>query len=341
MKPLRVKDLRRIASLRHSAFQTIRRFFDGRAYLEIDAPILIEANAVETHIDPLKTHVQDPYSDRIHVKYLATSPEIHMKRLLAHGLERIYFLGHVFRDREGSPIHRHEFMMLEWYEAGATLNDLIAQCEDLFSLLCEALTDHKQITRSDDSILDFGSGFETLSMASAWDKYAGIDLESALSQIAQGDQNALVRAVLKSGESLREQADFEDAFAHIMLKKIEPQIGRNRPCALYNWPAQTAALADLCDENPLFAQRFELYFGGMELANAFRELTDSTEQRARFAEANNDRLQLGREALPIDESFIHDLSQMPPASGIAIGIDRLIALISGAQDLREIISLAK
>lgn len=326
------KDIHATAAFRHKAFQIIRRFFDERAYIEIDAPVLIPANAVEAYIDPIEACVHDPISDQITKKYLSTSPEIHMKRLLAHGLDRLYFLGHVFRDREGSPSHRNEFMMLEWYQTGAELNDLISECENLFALLSQ------QIGSSAPCLM---SGIERLEMASAWDQYAGIDLEKALKRMQNGDQQALVKAVKISGESLRESADFEDAFAHIMTKRIEPQIGKNRPCALINWPAQTAALARLCPENPLFAQRFEIYFAGLELANAFNELTDPTEQRSRFNEANLVRAAHNRSVLPIDECFLSDLPGMRATSGIALGIDRLLMALCRATDLKEILCLAK
>jgi lysyl-tRNA synthetase class 2 len=325
------------AILRHKAFKQIRAYFDQRSFLEIDAPILLDANAVEAQIDPLSTQVQSVDARSSRTKFLATSPEIHMKRLLAHGAEQIYSLGPVFRDREDSPIHRTEFILLEWYRARSDLDDLILDCEQIFSELAITLNGSAVIRRSDQQDLDLSGPFDRVSVASAWEKYADIDLESALAQIAQGNKDALTKAVVKSGESLRENADFDDAFTHIMLKKIEPQIGNHKPCVLFDWPAQTAALARLSPANPLFSQRFEIYCGGVELANAFSELTDPIEQRARFIEANEIRVSCERSQLPMPEEFLADLSKMPASCGIALGVDRLIALISGKNDLRKVL----
>lgn len=329
-------DVLKIATLRHNALQQIRKHFDPKGFIEIDAPILIRANAVEAFIDPITAQPFDLNGRPRAPHFLITSPEIHMKRLLAHGAQRIYFLGHVFRDREDSPIHSTEFMMLEWYETGVELEHLIAGCETLFRDLCQILTGGHTIRQSDHSILDFSQPFDRVSVASAWEQFAHIDLGKSLAEIALGDRDALTKAVCATGESLRENADFDDAFTHIMVKKIEPQIGKTRPCVLFDWPAQTAALARLSATNPLFAQRFEIYCGGLELANAFAELTDPVEQRARFIEANETRAANGKSTLPIDEDFIRDLGKMPPACGIAVGIDRLIVLICGKKSLQEV-----
>jgi lysyl-tRNA synthetase class 2 len=320
-----------IAKLRHQVLKTIRSHFDDQGFIEIDAPVMIEANAVEAFIDPLSLQVCDPDGHKGQA-YLSTSPEIHMKRLLSHGAEKIYSLGPVFRDRERSPKHLTEFTMLEWYRAGSDLSEIEADCALIFSSLHSALERHN-LARTE---FDFHTPMDRLCVAEAWEKYAHIDLEACLSQIATGDQNALVRKITSMGESLRENADFDDAFAHIMLKRVEPAIGQKRPCVLYDWPAQTAALAGLVPNNPLFAQRFEIYCGGFELANAFFELTDHAEQRARFEEANSIRLALGRDILPMPEAFLSDLRRMPKASGIAVGVDRVIALMTGNSDLRTI-----
>ena len=321
--------------LRHAVLQAIRDFFDTRGYVEIDAPTLISANAVEAYIDPLSTNVHSPDELGDERKFLMTSPELHMKRLLAHGLKKIFFAGHVFRDREASPIHSNEFLMLETYTVGCTLEFLIDQCEELFCVLAKSVAHCLQL-ECDDLVDTDRLIFDRISMASSWEKFAEIDLLAALTKIGSHDKNALVEAVLSANESLRENADFEDAFTHIMLTKVEPKIGIDRPCVIYDWPAQSAALSALNPKNPLLAQRFEIYWKGLELANAFAELTDAAIQEKRFEEANLLRMARGVEPLPVDKTFLRDLAEMPPSCGIAIGIDRLIAVFIGKKDLSEV-----
>lgn len=323
-----------IAKLRHQALKSIRNYFDSQNFLEIDAPAMIPANAVEAFIDPVSLTVHRPDGTTTKA-YLATSPEMHMKRLLSAGADRIYSLGSVFRDREGSPKHLIEFTMLEWYRKDADLHALESDCEDLFRRVFAALTPF-----SSNDLIDLEGSFDRISVAQAWTQYAQIDLESCLRRIGLGEWHALSELLSDRGEYIDRAADFDHAFSHVMLKYVEPAIGRNRPCVLYDWPAQTAALARFVPNNPLFAQRFEIYCGGVELANAFCELTDPAEQRSRFEDANRVRMLMDREKLPMPEPFLRDLSTMPPASGIAVGIDRLIALMCGQTDIRNVRTLA-
>lgn len=325
-----------IAALRSGAFKEIRDFFHGGGFLEIDAPILVSANAVEAYIDPIKTRTHDPKTESATDLYLHTSPEIYMKRLLSRGFKRIYFLGHVFRDREASPIHLNEFSMLEWYEVDVELDQMITRSEQLFCGLARWFNQNNYLNNKK---ISFTSGFDRLSMAQAWEKFAKIDLLECLQLIADGRPNALANAVRDQGEFLRADATFEDAFTHIMLKKVEPRIGKNRPCVIYDWPAQSSALALLNPENPLLAKRFEIYCGGMELANAFAELTDTQEQRDRFKKDNQIRADRNQEMLPINEEFLSDLAQMPSSCGIAVGIDRIFALLCGAKSIKEVFCL--
>lgn len=316
-----------IVRMRHVALRAIRNHFDALGFLEVDAPVLISANAVEEEIDPLQVQLTHPINGTSQLLYLMTSPELHMKRLLSRGLEKIYFLGHVFRDKEFSRIHRPEFLMLEWYETGSNIKSLVAQTQRLFYDLSQELSKACPVLRP------MQSDFELLSMASAWENFAQIDLLDCLYQISKGQKDALETAVQKTGEDLRPGANFSDAFAHIMLKKIEPNIGQAVPTVLYDWPAQMASLANLNPENPLLAERFEIYWGGLELANGFSELTDPEVQKQRFQDANTKRKADQRLVLPIHREFLGELAEMAPACGIAVGIDRLLALLIGKTEL--------
>ncbi|MES2504840.1 MAG: EF-P lysine aminoacylase EpmA [Myxococcota bacterium] len=290
---------------RHLAKQAVRRYFDAEGFIEIDSPILIRSNAVEAFIDPIWVGAQE----------LRTSPELYHKRLLARGYKRIYELGHVFRDEAEGRIHLREFSLLEWYRADAELIDLIEDCQKLFFAVAPNL---------------FNRPFEVQSLQELWLQHAKIDLALALSN------DNLVEVVLGAGFVLREQADFADAFHHVMMVAIEPCIGLDAPCVVTRWPKEMAALSRLCEDDNRFAERFEIYFRGVELANAFLELTDSLEQRNRFESEQQTRIQLGKKASELDEDFLKDLDSMPPAAGIAVGFDRLMMFACDASNISQI-----
>lgn len=291
--------------LRHQAKQITRQYFDEQGFIEIDSPVLIASNAVEAFIDPIWVGDLE----------LRTSPEIYHKRLLAHGCQKIYELGHVFRDEQPGRIHLREFSLLEWYRVGASLADLIQDCEQLFQKLGPEI---------------FKTPFEIKTLQELWLEHTRIDLRQALLE------NNLVMRVQEAGFVLRENADFGDAFHHVMLTAIEPKIGQERPCVVTRWPREMAALSQLCADDHLFAERFEIYFKQVELANAFLELTDPVEQKARFAAEARLREDLGKRSSKIDQDFLADLSVMPKAAGIAVGFDRLLMLTSGVSDITEI-----
>lgn len=314
--------------------KVIRDYFYAQDFLEVDAPLLIKANSVEAHIDPLEVEVRDHLGKKLQ-RYLHTSPEIYHKRLLCLGAQKIFQISHVFRDGEVSKQHQPEFSLLEWYRAHGSVSDLIQDCEVLFRNVAHAVLG-KTIVSYGDHTIDLAKPFEQIEMADLWQKYAQIDLRSVLERMKDGEKDALVTEAKAIGESLRDQADFEDAFHQIMFNKIEPNIGKSRPCVVLKWPNQMAALAQTCQGDPLFADRFEIYCGGLELANAFKELIDPVEQRKRFECDLLLRQQMGKNPVPMPENFLDGMVAMPPAAGIALGIDRLIMLIVNAKSINEI-----
>jgi lysyl-tRNA synthetase class 2 len=324
---------------RHDALGAVRGFFEARDFLEVDPPQLVVAPTTEPHIDPLALAVRGGFEDAPARRYLHTSPELALKRVLAAGVERCYGMAHVFRDGERSATHLPEFMLLEWYRARATLEDLVTDCEELLRALGERFADGTSLERPDGSVVEVGVPFERRTVAELFSEHAGIDLRVALSRMADGDEGALVEAAKTAGLKLRPGADFEDAFFQVMDTRVEPAIGRERPVVVSRWPRRMAVLARACDDDELFAERFELYAGGLELANAFDELTDPVEQRARFEADNRARLALGKESLPVDELFLEDLARMPRASGIALGVDRLLMLVFGAGEIDDVVPL--
>jgi lysyl-tRNA synthetase class 2 len=291
--------------LRHQAKKITRQYFDAQGFIEVDSPVLIASNAIEAFIDPIWVGDLE----------LRTSPEIYHKRLLAHGCQKIYELGPVFRDEQPGRLHLREFSLLEWYRVGASLKDLIRDCEQLFQKLSPEL---------------FQTPFEVKTLQELWLEHAKIDLRRALLE------KNLVSRVQEAGFVLRERADFSDAFHHVMLTAIEPNIGLEKPCVVTRWPRELAALSRLCVDDDLFAERFEIYYKQIELANAFLELTDPVEQKARFEEEARLRTELGKRSSNLDPEFLTDLALVPKTAGIAVGFDRLLMLVAGASDIAQI-----
>lgn len=325
---------------RHRATEQLRAFFVRQGFWEVESSALVVAPTTEPHIDPLFVDLHDGHLSPPKPRYLRTSPELALKRMLAAGVPRIFELAKVFRDGERGPLHLPEFVMLEWYRAAGTLDDLVVDLENLFRTLAIFFHGEPKLIAPDGSEIDVGKPFPRTSVASLFETYADVDLRAALVEMADGDPLALVRRARAAGHALREQADFEDAFFHIMVSRIEPQIGREAPLVVDRWPRQMAVLSKLCEDDPLFAGRFELYAGGIELANAFDELTDPVEQRERFLDDNRMRVGLGKKSLPIDEEFLRDLGNMPDSAGIALGWDRLLMMLFGEKKIDDVQVLA-
>lgn len=290
---------------RHFFKQIVRSYFNMQGFVEIDSPVLLSTNTTETYIDPIW----------VNNNQLRTSPEIYLKRIISRGYKKAYELGHVFRDEFEGRIHLREFSLLEWYRVNGTQNDLINDCEQLFRLLSPNL---------------FNKPFEIFTLEELWYKYVGINLKQAIVE------NNLAFHVKKSGFHVYENADFLDAFHHVMISYIEPLIGQTTPCVVTRWPSSMAALSKTCEDDNLFSDRFEIYFNGIELANAFLELTDFIEQKKRFIEAEKIRKRLGRKSSKIDKEFLLDLKLMPPTAGIAVGFDRLIMIILNIENINNI-----
>lgn len=306
--------------------QAVRAFFEGRGYLEVETPYAVPVPGEEVHLRCFRTVLDHP-DGTSEVRHLHTSPEFAMKRLVAATGQPLFQLARVWRNGERSATHMPEFTMLEWYRPGAALSSLMDETEHL---LCSVLPPH--LSYGEDT-LDLSRPFERLTMQEAFARHVGVDLLASA-----GDAPRLAR---EAGVSLREGEDWEDLFFRLLLEKIEPHIGRERPTFLTHWPAAQAALAKRDPADPRVALRFELYAAGLELANAFEELTDPQEQRQRFEADRARRVQITPEQdWPLDEAFLEALPDMPPTSGIALGFDRLVMLATGAPRLEEILWLS-
>ena len=303
----------------------VRAFFAARGYLEVETPYAVSAPGEEVHLATFATEQVTVEGERRALR-LHTSPEFAMKKLLAGGVGRCFQLARVWRNGEGSDLHSAEFTMLEWYRPGGTMDDLI---DETFSLL-RAVLPPVVVCRGIECSLD---GFERLTVAEAFSRYVGADLLGTLDDAAGLAGQAGVR--------LREGEDWEDLFFRLLLERVEPAIGQGRPTFLTHWPAAQAALARRDPADPRVAERFELFACGMELANAFVELTDPVEQRARFVADRARRHALyGGPDWPLDEDFLAALEHgLPPCAGIALGFDRLAMLAGGAERIEQVLWL--
>jgi lysyl-tRNA synthetase class 2 len=289
-----------VLALRSRILRAIRQFFDARDFMEAETPIRLAAPALELHIDAM------PSGDA----WLRTSPELHMKRLLAAGYERVYQLGPCFRQGERGQKHNPEFTLLEWYRTNADYRDILAETKALIAAVAEA------------------------ALGRTWLNYRRIHIELMP-----------VWELLTVAEAFRTFAGWNpveyfdaDRFDLDMVNKVEPNLPTASPVVLMDYPAAVAALARRKPEDLRVAERWELYIGGIELANAFSELTDPVEQRKRFEDCAVERRALGKPVYPLDEDFLAALeSGLPPAAGIALGVDRLVMLLAGASSLDDVL----
>ncbi|HEY8032569.1 MAG TPA: EF-P lysine aminoacylase EpmA [Methylocella sp.] len=310
--------------------EAARSFFLAQSFIEVDTAILQASPGNQTHISAFQTEMLDDTGAKSKL-YLHSSPEFAAKKLLAAGEERIFSFAHVFRNRERGRLHHPEFTMLEWYRAGAPYQRLIEDCMGLLARAVAAAGSRD--LRFGGHVADPFEEPEILTVAEAFDSYANIDL---LATLKESGREALAAGARDHGIRTVADDSWSDIFSKILAAKIEPQLGHGRPTILMDYPASEAALAKL-QGDPRFAERFELYACGVELANGFGELTDPAQQRRRFETEMAERLRIYGEAYPIDEDFLAALAIMPEASGIALGFDRLVMLATGASHIEQVV----
>ncbi len=292
---------REFLAVRSRALTAIRGFFIARGFLEIETPVRIPAPAMELHIDA-------PPAGPGH--WLRTSPELHMKRLLAAGCERIFQMGPCFREGERGARHNPEFTMLEWYRAHSGSDEILEDTEALVRHVAQAARGGTTLMGPGGGTVDLAPPWQVLTVREAFLTWAGWDPVAAYDP---------------------------DRFDLDLVNRVEPALPRDRPVVLSDYPAAAAALARLKPGDPAVAERWELYIGGLEIANAYGELTDPQVQRARFYACAEARRALGRDVYPLDEAFLGALEAgLPPSGGIALGVDRLVMLLCGAKAIEEV-----
>jgi lysyl-tRNA synthetase class 2 len=323
--PDRHADRRPLLLARNRIVTALRRYFEGEGFVEVEAAILQVSPGNEAHLHGFSTELVGP-DGAVARRYLHTSPEFAMKKLLAARERKIVDFARVFRNRERGPLHAPEFTMVEWYRAEESYEVVM---NDAAALLAEAAKSAgtNRLTWRDRAADPFAEP-ERLTVAAAFDKFAGIDLLSTIG--GEGDRDRLADMAKSIGIRVASDDSWSDIFSRVLVEKVEPNLGLGRPTILCEYPAIEAALSRHKPDDPLVAERFELYACGVELANGFGELTDPAEQRRRFAAEMDEKERVHGERYPLDEDFLAALDKMPEASGVALGLDRLVMLATGA-----------
>ncbi len=317
---------------RSAVRKALRGWFEKEGFLEVEPGALQVSPGNEAHLHAFATELVGTDLSRTPL-YLHTSPEFAMKKLLAAGEERIYALVQVYRNREAGPLHANDFTMLEWYRAGRDYTAMMADCEELLAVVRATAgadwVSYRGVTA------DLRVEPEYLTVEEAFARHAGIDLDASLGDGAP-DCEAFAAAALAAGIRVGEDYTWSDIFARVLTERIEPRLGVGRPTLLTNYPRSEAALARVSAIDDRIAERFELYICGVEVANGFSELTDPSEQRRRLeAEMALKQARYG-ERYPIDEDFLAALGAMPEAAGCALGFDRLVMLLTGADRVSDV-----
>lgn len=311
----------------------LRAWFAKREFVEVETAVLQVSPGNETHLHAFGTELIGPSGDH-RALYLRTSPEFACKKLLAAGETRIVDFARAFRNRERGALHHPEFTLLEWYRANESYEALMEDCAALLAETAHAVGTKE--FRFRDKFADPLARPERLTVAEAFARHAEVDLLATISK-GNGDRAALAAQAGKAGITVATDDSWRDIFSRILAERVDPHLGIGRATIMYEYPLPLAALARAKPGSERVAERFELYVCGIELANAFGELTDVAEQRARFDAAMAEKERIHGERYPMDEDFFSALSQMPQACGIALGFDRLVMLATSAQHIDQVI----
>ena len=301
-------------SRRAGIIKKMREFFWSKNFMEVETPNMVALPGQEPYLSPVGLKVDDEQG-KTYQAYLHTSPEYTMKKMLASGFENIFSICKCFRNKESfGDLHNPEFTMVEWYRTGTDFFAIMNDVEELFNFLSE----EKKFV------------FEKIHMRDLWKKYVGVNLDEYL------EKEKMFKLCVEKGYNPNENEKYDDLFYRIFLNEIEPKLVE--PIIIHHYPAQMAALAKL-SEDKNYAERFEVYINGVEIANAFSELTDAVEQRKRLAEERELRKELAKDVFDIDEDFIEAVGNLPECAGIALGVDRLVQVLLSCQNINNVLVL--
>ncbi|MBR0693034.1 EF-P lysine aminoacylase EpmA [Bradyrhizobium lablabi] len=330
--PARYADRRPFLRARSAITRALRVWFEEQGFTEVETGILQVSPGNETHLHAPRTELTGPDGSRT-TRYMRTSPEFACKKLLAAGEPKIYEFARVFRDRERGDLHLPEFTMLEWYRADEGYDAIMADSVVAIAHAAQATGIGTFSFRG--RTADPFAEPELLTVGGAFQRFSGIDLLATITD-GEGDRAALAAA---AGSQVRIAGDdsWSDIFSKVLVEHIEPHLGQGRLTVLFEYPAPEAALARTRAGDARVAERFEVYACGVELANGFGELTDAVEQRHRFTAAMDEKVRRYGERYPLDDDFLAAVGQMPEASGVALGFDRLVMLASGAPRIDQVV----
>jgi len=324
----RHRDRRPYLLARTRIVAALRAWFADNGFVEVEAGALQVSPGNEAHLHAFATELIAPDMTRRR-RYLRTSPEFAMKKLLAAGEAKIVDFARVFRNRERGPLHAPEFTLVEWYRANAAYQTIMADTIAVIAAAARAVGATRLTWRGRDA--DPFAVAEQLTVRDAFTRYAAIDL----ARLGE-DRTAFAAAAAEGGLRVAADDTWSDVFSRVLSARVEPNLGLGRPAILYEYPAAEAALARLSPHDGGLSERFEVYACGVELANGFTELTDAAEQRRRFIAAMDTKQARYGERYPLDEDFLAALAYMPPASGVALGLDRLVMLLTGAPHIDDV-----
>jgi elongation factor P--(R)-beta-lysine ligase len=309
----------------------LREYFAVRGFIEVESTVLTVSPGNETHLHAFETDLVRPAGTRER-RYLRTSPEFACKKLLAAGEGRIVEFARSFRNRERGALHHPEFTLIEWYRANEPYETLMDDCAAIIARAAEIACTGRFSFR--ERAVDPFAEPDRLTVAEAFGRYAGIDLMAVLPPHPTA---SFAAAASEAGVRLAADDGWGDIFSRVLVERIEPHLGIERTTMLYEYPAVQSPLARPSARDPRLAERFELYACGIELANGCGELTDASEQRARLEQQMAEKERIYGERYPIDEDFLAALALMPPASGCALGLDRLVMLATGATRIDQVL----
>jgi len=322
--------LKNVFDKKMDAVKAVRDFFWENGFKEAITPTALVSTDQEKYFDPIPVYFHEPNGQE-HRLFLATSPEIGLKKLLAAGWTKIFQILQVFRDyEEFGNTHNPEFTMIEWYRGPGTYWEIMDDVENLYKYVAKKLGVER--LKYKEREIEIFTKWDRISMKELWQKHVGIDLDEYLTA------EKMKQLAKDRGYQVKDDDTYESNFYKIFLNEIESKLGVDRPVFVYSFPA---LLASLCQDDPEhegYVERFEFYVNGLELGNAYGELNDGKLQAQHLNENFEFRKKIGKMFYPVDEDFNQAVGQgMPKAGGIAIGIDRMIMLMTGAKDINEVI----
>ncbi|MEP7166516.1 MAG: EF-P lysine aminoacylase EpmA [Candidatus Woesebacteria bacterium] len=316
---------------REKIVDTIRDFFKADGFLEIDSPLMVKSPGMEPYLEVFETTLIDDTQQKQRA-FLLTSPEYALKKLLVTGIPKLFSICKSFRNGEGlSRKHNPEFSIMEWYRTNADYTDIMKDCENVFVSLSQKLGGSTQWTYQG-KVYDIQTPWERISVKEAFEKYCEIDVDTLL------DEEKLKMAGAKRGFQVTSETTWEQVYNQFFLNDIEPHLGVDKPTIIYDFPTSQASLSKKKDDDPRFAERFEFYVAGIEMGNAFSELTDGDEQLKRFEIERAERQSLGKTMYDIDMDYIEAIKAgLPPTGGIAVGIDRIVMFFADAPNIQDVL----